>query len=476
MSSQINPLTLVTNPTLFTAPVPLYVVLGSGFNYTPLYNQAALVGQQLYNATNANLVVHTFQSSSVAHYRFTLDPTAGDFLFGEILFKDNQGVTLMVGTLQSLVAKKQQTALAGSGNTLYMDIFLDLSSGGVQPFGQLLNSNNGISADYYPGVELLPSPQYAQGNIALVAMPITSGNNGQAEPDSMMCYVSSDALFRSWAFDKYVRVCSGYIKAVSGTSLVLNLSIPLLPPSVNASTTGPQYLIQFENSNYPVRICSVQNSTYNSQPANFVNLSYNASATVSALMAEAPVANDPTTIKYKLYQLSTLSAQVAAFFAGISATSAQLNAAAAMTSVDYIKADGTVPMAAPLNMANNQINMLGAPLLTTDAATMAFATSASGSGSAQTQALTNAVKAVTSTALLRNGSVPMSNSLNAGMHPIINTSPGVNGSDVATVAQLNTAMPQGTIIMWETAVPVPTGWGFVASASFAPGFELIKKL
>lgn len=460
-------LTLITNPTLFTAPVPLFIVLGSAYNYTPLFNQAALNGSEVYRSTER--VVHTFQSSAIARYRFVIDPTAGDFLFGEILFRDAQGVTLMVGTLDILAAKKKQTPLAGSGNTFYLDIFLDLTGGGVQPFGQLLNTSAGVSADFYSSVELLPSPNKANGNFVLATMPPATPT---AENDSMACYVSSDALFRSWSFDKYTRVCSGTFKALDTNSFVLKSDTPVLPTSVGQ---GAQYIIQFDNPNYPVRICTVRRAPYATIMSNLVDITFDQITTTSALMNQAPTANDPTTIKYKLYQMSVLSAEIATFFRGITVPASQLNAAGAMTLLSYVRADGSVPMTGPLNMGLQRITSLGEPVDLTDASTKNWANTASSNGSTLSKALTNKVTEVQNSMLPRDGSKPMANNLNAGQNTLVNLKAGTAGSDGVNVAQVDRAMPVGSIVIWETAVPIPTGWSFLASASFASGYSLIKR-
>ncbi len=82
-------------------------------------------------------------------------------------------------------------------------------------------------------------------------------------------------------------------------------------------------------------------------------------------------------------------------------------------------------------------------------------------------AFVNDIGAEITNSIDARGETPMAAALNMGGKKVTNAANGVASSDLATVSQLSSAIPVGTIVAYATSAPPPGGWAYCNGAAIS---------
>lgn len=386
-------------------PILALFKLGSSVNYVPSSADVDIHGTQVWSGTPSLGVV---QSSNVLKYTFYLDPNVGDFAFGEIGLYLPGNVLFALGSASSLI-NKLRTTNSSVGNNIVLDCYVSTSGTNYSVHAEIGNSSNPLNLSAVASVDALPSAFAALPNVYTAPSPDGNG--------SILAFATNGV----WNLTSYEEViATKVIVGVTPTSITVGTESS--PPAFPG-----ELVLQIIDGPYSgcIRVISGYSSS-------------NFTFTFDTPLTGLPGVNNTI----QIIRRSKTRPLVAAILAGLDAalTAGHINDLVNYPLNTMISRNGGVAMQAPLNVGGHRVINLASPILDTDAANKVYVDSRLSSNATLVTSMSQALSAIQSQYLRKDGGIPMTGNLNMGGQRIVNVQSPVAPTDAATKAYTDSAV------------------------------------
>lgn len=213
--------------------------LGDAYNYVPATNDTNIHGTQVFQTTPT--APQTVDANTYV-YTAVMDTSVGDFQYGEVGLRTQDGTLVALGAQSTLTGKIKDSA-THPGNTIRVDVYLRIQGSTYTIWIDPTVSNNQYLVPVIQTVDQLPRPQDSTPNVFMIA----SGPGY----DPSLAFTDRGLL---WSFGEYNEIEPVTVTTATPTTIVVarDANTHLMVPAYIG-----QVVLQFTVANNPglVGIC-----------------------------------------------------------------------------------------------------------------------------------------------------------------------------------------------------------------------------
>jgi len=384
-------------------PVLTAFKLGSGVNFTPSVSDTDIHGSVVNTGAPSEA---TIINPNLLRYTIVVDPTAGPFNFGEVGLYLAGNVLFALGSFSTLQHKEPSSNLVTGGN-LKIDCYVTVIGNSYAVLADATNTVGNVNLPVLSSVDALPSPSDTNYNTYVCLTNIDQ-------------YVTTLATAEGnfWSFTGYESV-----RLTAAITSASNSYVNTGSDCGSVSYAG-EVILQFVSGSHRGLVRSVTSITLSGTRVNF----------------SVPLLNVPEVgAQFILYQRRLLNPGLTSLLSSLSPTltAGDLNQLDNVVLSDLVRKDGSSTMTGSLNMGNQRLVNVGAPVSTGDAVNKTYVDNVlNGLAGAVNNSATD-IDYLLTNAIVRNGSKVMTNHLQMGFNSVRNMAPPTYDFDAANAQWVN---------------------------------------
>lgn len=386
-------------------PILTSFKLGSSVAYTPSISDVDIHGTPENVGVPAAPVVI---NPNLLRYTIVVDTSAGPFDFGEVgLFV---GANLFALGAFSVLQHKEPSSNLTVGGNLKIDCYVSVVGNSYAVMAETTNTTGNVNLPVLASLDLLPQPADTDYNTYVCITNVDQ-------------YVTSIATAEGgyWTLTGY--------EVVRNTGTVTSSAVGYINTGTNCGslTYQGEAVLQFTSGALRGTVRNITGITLAGTRLIF-STPLNVQPDPGDTFLVFGRRTFPNWLVALLYSLNP------------ALTASEINQLHGVSLAGLVNKDGSIPMTGALNMGSQRLTGLASPVASTDGTTKGYVDAQISSLNSSLQSASNDVASLVANAIVKNGSMPMAAPLNMAEHRLINLSDPLASLDGVNLRYLNTQL------------------------------------